>query len=77
MAVNSFDPAELRKAGVTIVPLPDERGRLIDGRTLPSGFADELKRSGLDVSKPLRMTGVIERRPNGSPGFYSIRFEQA
>jgi hypothetical protein len=58
----SFDAADLQKHGVTIVPLPDERGRLIDVRRLPPAFAQRLKREGLDTSKPVRAVGVITRR---------------
>lgn len=72
----AFDVADLRKHGVTITPLPDERGRLIDVRTLPAQFAERLKQDGLDTSKPLRVVGVIARLPSGSPGPYLIRFEQ-
>ena len=31
----SFDVADLQRHGVTITPLPDERGRLFDGSVLP------------------------------------------
>ena len=73
----SFDVADLRKHGVTITPLPDERGRLIDIDTLPARFAERLKQDGLDTSKPLRIVGVIARLPSGAPGPYLIRFEEA
>ena len=73
----SFDVADLRKHGITITPLPDERGRLIDVRTLPARFAERLQKDGLDTSKPLRVVGVITRLPSGAPGPYLIRFEQA
>ena len=73
----AFDVADLRKHGVTIAPLPDERGRLIDVRTLPTRFAERLKQDGLDISKPLRVVGVIAQLPTGAPGPYLIRFEQA
>ena len=73
----SFDVADLRKHGVTIVPLPDERGRTIDVRTLPAPFAARLKQDGLDTGKPLRIVGVITRTPTGAPGPYLVRFEQA
>lgn len=73
----SFDVADLRKHGVTIAPLPDERGRLIDAHTLPARFAERLQQDGLDTSKPLRVVGVIARLPDGAPGPYLIRFEQA
>jgi hypothetical protein len=73
----SFDVADLRNHGVTIAPLPDERGRLIDVRTLPARFAERLKQDGLDTSKPVRIVGVIARLPSGAPGPYLIRFESA
>ena len=73
----SFDVADLRKHGVTIVPLPDERGRLIDVMRLPPAFAQRLKRDGLDTSKAVRVVGVITRRPDGTPGPFLIRFEEA
>jgi hypothetical protein len=44
---------------------------------LPAAFAERLQRSGLDISKPLRIVGVIATRPDGAPGPYLIRFEQA
>jgi hypothetical protein len=75
--VLSFDVADLRKYGVEIAPLPDERGRVIDVRTLPARFAERLKHDGLDTSKPLRVVGVIARLPTGAPGPYLVRFEQA
>jgi len=75
--VLSFDVADLQKHGITIMPLPDERGRLIDVRTLPSRFAERLQHDGLDTSKPVRVVGVITRLPTGAPGPYLIRFEQA
>ena len=73
----SFHVADLSKYGVTIAPLPDERGRLIDVRALPAQFAERLRRDGLDTSKPLRVVGVIARLPTGAPGPYLVRFEQA
>ena len=73
----SFDVADLRKHGITIAPLPDDYGRIIDARGLPAAFAERLQRSGLDISRPLRIVGVIARRPDGAPGPYLIRFEQA
>lgn len=73
----SFDVSDLKKHGVTIAPLPDERGRLIDVRTLPESFAARLKHDGLDTSRPLRIVGVIAKLPSGAPGPYLIRFEQA
>jgi hypothetical protein len=72
----SFDPADLRKEGVTIAPLPDESGRIIDVAALPPAFAMTLQRNGIDTSKPLRVVGVIARRPCGAPGRYSILFKQ-
>lgn len=74
--VLAFDVADLRKHGITIAPLPDERGRFIDVRTLPAAFAQRLQQSGLDTAKPVRIVGVIARRPNGEPGPYLVRFEQ-
>jgi hypothetical protein len=73
----SFDVADLKRHGVSIVPLPDERGRAIDVQTLPARFTERLKQDGLDTSKPLRVVGVITRLPTGAPGPYLIRFEQA
>ena len=73
----AFDVADLRNHGVTITPLPDERGRLIDVGTLPARFAERLKQDGLDTSKPVRVVGVIARLPSGAPGPYLIRFEPA
>ena len=73
----AFDVADLRKHGVAIAPLPDERGRVIDARTLPVSFAERLKHDGLDTSKPLRIVGVITQTPTGGPGPYLVRFEQA
>jgi hypothetical protein len=73
----AFDPAELRRDGVMLGPLPDERGRIIDGRTLPSAFAEKLRQRGLDPARPLRVVGVIAKAPTGELGLYSIRFEQA
>jgi hypothetical protein len=75
--VAAFDVADLKKHGVIIMPLPDERGRLIDVSTLPARFAERLQHDGLDTSKPLRVVGVIARLPSGAPGPYLIRFEQA
>ena len=64
----SFDVTDLRNHGVAIAPLPDERGRLIDVRTLPMAFVERLNQSGLDTSKLLlRVVGVIMRRPDGAP----------
>lgn len=73
----SFDVADLRKFGVNIAPLPDEHGRLIDVQSLPARFAERLKHDGLDLSKPVRVVGIIARLPSGAPGPYLIRFEQA
>jgi hypothetical protein len=72
----AFDVADLRKHGITIAPLPDESGRIIDVRTLPTAFAQRLEQNGLDTAKPVRIVGVIARRPNGEPGPYLIRFVQ-
>jgi len=74
--MRGFDPAELRKAGVDIYPLPDERGQLIDPHALPSAFADYLQREGLDTSRPIRVVGVIGRRPDGKLDRYTIHFKQ-
>jgi len=49
---------------------------LIDLRALPSAFADYLRREGLDTSKPIRVVGIIGRRPDGSPDRYAIHFKQ-
>ena len=72
----SFDVAELRKHGVTVAPLPDEHGRVIDVGSLPARFSARLAVDGLDTAKPLRIVGV-ERLPDGAPGPYLVRFEQA
>lgn len=72
----TFDLADLRRNGVDIGPLPDEHGRLIDGAALPPTFSDWLRHYGFDTSRPLRIMGVIPRRPDGAPGHYFIRFEQ-
>lgn len=77
IVVLSFDVADLRKHGITIEPLPDERGRIVDVRALPAAFAERLKQSGLDTSKPVKIVGVITRRPGGGPGPYLVRFEPA
>ena len=73
----TFDLAELKTEGVVLETLPDERGRIIDGRELPAAFAKQLLRNGVDTSKPLRIVGVITRRAGGEPGPYRIWFEQA
>jgi hypothetical protein len=73
----TFDPAELRKAGVDVGRLPDERGHLIEAESLPDDFAGKLQREGLDTSKPIRVVGTIARGPNGRPGYYSIQFQQS
>jgi hypothetical protein len=72
----AFDPRELRNADVHIAPLPDEQGLLIDARTLPRAFVQHLERHGLDTSKPIRVVGIISRRPDGGPGLYAIHFKQ-
>ena len=72
----TFDPAELRNAGVKVGPLPDERGHLIDTQSLPDDFADKLQREGLDTSKPIRVVGTISLGTDGRPGYYSIQFQQ-
>ena len=72
-----FDPAELRNASVDIQPLPDEHGRLIDASSLPSNFAEQLKRRGLDISRPIQVVGIIARSADGRLGRYSIHFRQA
>jgi len=71
-----FDPAELRHAGVNIGLLPDERGHLIDVDALPMTFAKHLERHGLDISKPIRVVGIVGRRPAGGLSPYVIHFEQ-
>jgi hypothetical protein len=72
----AFDLAELRKDGVDVGPLPDEDGRLIDATALPPTFTHWLRRYGFDTTRPLRISGVIQRRPGGGLGHYCIRFEQ-
>jgi hypothetical protein len=74
--VLAFDPTELRNAGVDLGSLPDERGHLIEARSLPADFAEQLQRNGLDTSKPIRVVGTIERRADGRPRRYSIHFQQ-
>lgn len=74
--MREFDPAELRAAGVDIYPLPDERGQLIDPHALPRAFADYLQREGFDTSRPIRVVGIIRRRPDGRPERYIIHFKQ-
>jgi len=76
MLMRGFDPAELQRAGLHIYPLPDERGQLIDRDALPSAFADYLQREGLDMSRPIRVVGVIGRHPDGRPDRYTIHFKQ-
>lgn len=73
----SFDVPELRKHDVTVAPLPDEHGRVIDVCTLPARFSERLAVDGHDTSKPLRIVGAIARLPDGAPGPYPVRFEQA
>ena len=73
----AFDPQELRNAEVEIGRLPDERGYIIDARALPTAFVQRLERHGLDTSKPIRVLGIIGRRPDGGPGHYAIHFTQA
>lgn len=75
-AMLAFDPRELRNADVEIGSLPDERGHLIDTKALPARFAEYLAHCGLDMSKPIRVVGVISRRPDGGPGLYEIHFQQ-
>jgi hypothetical protein len=72
----AFDLRELRNADVHIAPLPDEQGLVIDARALPCAFARHLERHGLDTSKPIRVVGIIGRRPDGGPGLYAIHFKQ-
>jgi len=72
----AFDPNDLRIAGVELVPLPNEIGRLIDVDALPLTFARHLKRHGLDMARPIRVVGIIGRRPDGRPGRYAIHFRQ-
>ena len=71
-----FDPAELHHAGVNIGVLPDERGHLIDADALPTTFAEHLERHGLDVSRPIRVVGIIGRRLDGGLSHYVIYFKQ-
>jgi len=73
----AFDPAELRNASVDIRPLPDEHGRLIDASSLPSNFAEQLRRKGLDISRTIQVVGIIARSTDGRLGRYSIHFRQA
>jgi hypothetical protein len=72
----AFDPRELRNAEVDIGPLPDEVGYLIDAQALPGTFVQQLERHGLDTAKPIRVIGIIGRRPDGGPGRYAIHFKQ-
>ena len=72
----AFDPHELRNAEVELGPLPDEQGYVIDARALPTAFAQRLERDGLDMSKPIRVLGIIGRRADGGPGLYAIHFTQ-
>ena len=74
--MRGFDPAELRRAGVDIGAIPDERGHFIEPDALPPKFVDDLERQGLDTSKPIRVVGVIGRRPDGGPDRYTIHFKQ-
>jgi hypothetical protein len=74
--MRGFDPAELQRAGVDIGPLPDERGHVIDPSILPPTFTDNLKREGLDLSRAIRVVGIISRGPDGGPGLYRVYFEQ-
>jgi len=71
-----FDPAELRDAGVNLGRLPDERGHLIHADALPTTFAENLARQGLDMSKPIRIVGIIGRRRDGGLSRYAIHFTQ-
>lgn len=73
----AFDPAELRNAGVDLVSLPDETGYVIEAKVLPNEFAEQLERSGLDMTKPIRVCGRIARRADGRAAYYLIHFEQA
>jgi hypothetical protein len=74
--MRGFDPLELRRAGVDIGPLPDERGHVIDPNSLPPRFADDLSREGLDMSRPIRVVGILDRGPDGAPGRYRVYFQQ-
>jgi hypothetical protein len=71
-----FDPTDLHNAGVDIGVLPDERGHLIDADALPTPFAKNLERQGLDMSKPIRVVGIIGRRVDGGLSHYVIHFTQ-
>jgi hypothetical protein len=73
--VLAFDVEELRKHGVAIAPLPDERGRIIDARALPRTFTETLQRHGLDTSRLVRIVGAKTEHQSGTT--YLIRFEQA
>jgi hypothetical protein len=74
--MRGFDPAELQRAGVELGSLPDERGYVIDAGTLPSTFAENLEREHVDTSRPIRVVGIIGRRPDGAPDRYTIYFRQ-
>lgn len=74
MLTRGFDPAELCRAGVDLFPVPDQHGYLIDAATLPATFAQSLQRDGLDTSRPIRVVGIVGRRPDGKPGRYAIHF---
>jgi hypothetical protein len=76
MLTRGFDPAELHRAGVDLGSLPDEHGYLIAASALPKTFAEELEREGLDTSRPIRVIGIIGRRPDGRPDRYTIHFKQ-
>ena len=68
----AFDLRELRNADVHRAPSPDEQGLVIDALALPPAFVQHLERHGLDTSKPIRVVGIIDRRPDGGPGRYAI-----
>jgi hypothetical protein len=76
--MNSFDVAELRREGFSLIPLPDEDGRIIDATTLPATIAARVHdEDGVDISQPVRMVGDLTTSSTGAPGRYVIRFVQA
>ena len=73
----AFDVAELRRGGLSVTPLPNEVGRIIDATTLPTTIASQLRDDGVDISQPVRMVGGLTKSPAGGPGRYVILFVQA
>jgi len=49
---------------------------LIHADALPTTFAENLARQGLDMSKPIRIVGIIGRRRDGGLSRYAIHFTQ-